>query len=268
MQPLIILGFGNMGAAIVAGALRANVLHPQSVVVVDPSPDRRSDARNLGLVALDAARDALDRSPAAPVLLCIKPQALPAAAADLAPLGDRLVLSILAGVPSDTLRARLGTSRVIRAMPNTPALVGRGITAIDDAADPADTALARRLFEAVGVVVPLPEHLFDAFTALAASGPAYLFHLAEAMIAAAEPLGFSPDQGRAIVRATLSGSAELLARSPEPPETLRARVTSKGGTTAAATAILESRAVHRALVDAIIAARDRASELGRRPGSA
>lgn len=264
MQPLIILGFGNMGSAIAAGALRAGAIDPASTFTADPSPDRRAAATALGLAAHADTSQALRCAPSsAAILLAIKPQMLAAAAPTLAPLGDRLLISILAGTPIARLTEALGTARVSRAMPNTPALVGKGITAIAGIGPDEDLGFVRTLFEAVGSVVPLPESLFDAFTALAASGPAYLFHLAEAMIAAGEALGFSPDQSSAIVRATLAGSAELLARSPEPPESLRARVTSKGGTTAAATAVLESRAVHRALVDAIIAARDRARELGR-----
>lgn len=269
MPPLIILGFGNMGAAIVSGALRAGVLRPEAVVIADPSPDRRNEAAALGLAAFPDASEALRAAPSsAAILLAIKPQMLAAVAPTLAPLGDRPLISILAGTPIARLTEALGTASIIRAMPNTPALIGHGLTALTPASRPEDDALARSLFQSVGDVVTLDESLFDAFTALAASGPAYLFHLAQAMADAGTRMGFDAAQSLDIVRATLSGSAELLARSPDPPETLRARVTSPGGTTAAAIAILESRAVRDAIADAVIAARDRACELGHGSGSA
>ncbi len=149
-------------------------------------------------------------------------------------------------------------------MPNTPAQIVKGITALfpGPGATPKDLATARYLFQAVGKVIDLPESLLDAFTAVAGSGPAYLFHLAESMAAGAEAVGFDRPQALELVRATIAGAAGLLeAATDTDPADLRAMVTSKGGTTAAAITLLEDRAVLPAMRDAITAARDRGREL-------
>jgi pyrroline-5-carboxylate reductase len=275
---LLVIGGGNMGSAIVRGAVRAGVLDPHGVVVVDPDPARHADFASLGAAGhatLDEGLKALEAVEGEPgsaaVLLAVKPQML----ADVSEqargrLGKppRLVMSILAGTTTERLASALG-GRTVRLMPNTPAMIGEGITALcpGPGAGASDEAMARRLFEAVGRVVALPEDLLDAFTGVAGSGPAYIFLLAEGMLAGAEAVGFDRRQGLELVRATLRGAALLLdteaQRDPASadPARLRAMVTSKGGTTAAATAVLERHGMAEALREAVVAARDRGREL-------
>lgn len=294
-RTLIVLGCGNMGRAIVAGGLapRAAVLDPGFLAMADPDPAQRDKARALGVRhvyerAADAFQHLPDHADLGQVLLAVKPQSFGALAGELRPAlagSPRVVITILAGTPSAKIRDALATPnrpgvRVVRAMPNLPASIGRGCTALalGAGANPGDDAFALDLFRAVGptpqpgtslpdAVVRIDESMMDAFTALAGSGPAYLFYLAEAMHAAAVRMGFAPDQALAIVKATLSGAGELLAASPQHPNALRAAVTSRGGTTAAATDLLDHRAAMQTLTEAVIAARDRGTQLALLPSS-
>jgi pyrroline-5-carboxylate reductase len=174
------------------------------------------------------------------------------------------VISILAGTPTKVIRQLLGAGAVVRAMPNTAARIRQSITAISAGSNTAEAqvAEAERLLGALGPTVRIDESLMDAFTALAGSGPAYLFYLAEAMTKAALAIGFDASSADQIVRQTLKGAAALLddARS-ETPANLRAAVTSKGGTTEAAVRVLDDRAVMQSVVDAITRARDRGQEI-------
>lgn len=271
LPALLVIGGGNMGRAIVQRAVQAETLDPARVVVVDPEPARHEPFAAIGLACARtleaglAALAPLEAAEPALVLLAVKPQMLPEVAAQAGGrLRGRAVLSILAGTTTARLADALA-ARPVRLMPNTPAQVGRGITAIcgGDGATEADLAAARRLFESVGRVIDLPEDLLDAFTAVAGSGPAYVFLLAEGLAAGAEAAGFDRQTALRLVRATISGAAALMEAEPETePAELRARVTSKGGTTAAAVGVLEDRAVRDALRDAVLAARDRGRELG------
>jgi pyrroline-5-carboxylate reductase len=176
------------------------------------------------------------------------------------------VLSVVAGIPALRLEAALaeGTA-VVRAMPNTPALVGRGATAIAGGSHVTadDLDWAEGVLSAVGIVVRLPERHLDAVTGLSGSGPAYIFLVAEAMIEAGVLVGLPRDVSRSLTVQTLLGSAELLAGSGDEPEVLRAAVTSPGGTTAAGLRALESRAVRAAVLEAVVAATERSRQLGR-----
>jgi pyrroline-5-carboxylate reductase len=178
----------------------------------------------------------------------------------------RVVITILAGTPTAKVHGAFGgAARVVRAMPNLAATIRQGATAIclGAGALQGDDALARAIFEDVGqLVVTIDESLMDAFTAIAGSGPAYIFYLAESMVHAAVKLGFPPEMARDIVRETVAGSGNLLVQSFDDPGTLRAAVTSKGGTTEAALRVFEARGVKEAIVDALVAARDRGVELG------
>ncbi|MDX2146773.1 MAG: pyrroline-5-carboxylate reductase [Planctomycetota bacterium] len=286
---LAMVGCGNMGRAILLAGLRQGVLDPARTVVAERDAAKRAAlAKDAGLLAsggkrvriVGTARECAALAPAgAPMLLAIKPQMLNEVASELIPVlgswvtaGGRtpLVISILAGATSAGVRAAMGGGvRVVRVMPNLPMSIGLGATAIAHAAPdvtPAEFTFARRLFESSGVVEELPEDLIDAFTAIAGSGPAYAFFLAEAMIAGAIALGVEPQAADRIVRQTLRGSAEMLSRAGESPEQLRLAVTSKGGTTAAAIAVLEAQGVMGTWVAALRAARDRGKELGRTGG--
>ncbi len=269
---LLVIGYGSMGSAIVRGACSANLLAAGDIIVADPEEPRRRAAAADGItsvhaLAIDAIAELQRRESTCcegSILLAVKPQMLP----DLGVshlIGTRRVISILAGMSAARVLASLGgLARVVRVMPNLPAAIGQGATAIARGADPADTAFARSLFGAAGpCVLEIDERLMDAFTALAGSGPAYLFFLAESMIRAGVEMGLTPEQADQAVRATLSGAASLLAADPRDPASLRAAVTSRGGTTAAAIASMEADGMDGALRRAILAAEARGRELGR-----
>jgi len=202
------------------------------------------------------------------VVVAVKPGDVPAAlesaASALAP--GTLVVSIAAGVTLATLEELLPGYPVVRAMPNTPALVRRGAAAIaaGSLADEEHLTRAERILAAVGTVTRVPESLMDAVTGLSGSGPAYVFLLDEALIDAGVGVGLPRPVAQALVIQTLLGSATLLAEGPEGPEALRAAVTSPGGTTAAGLAALESRAVRAAFLEAVAAATERSRQMGQK----
>jgi pyrroline-5-carboxylate reductase len=269
---LITIGGGTMARAILFGAVRQGLYAPTELLVVEPNADARGvfeGAAVRAVAGLDEVGPLLSAQPAPVVLLAVKPQSLEAVSKQWGGAGLRfggVVISILAGTPSHKVRSALGGSaRVVRAMPNTPARIGQGATAVSlgEGARAEDVELAVRLFAALGPVVEVvPEAHMDAVTALSGSGPAYLFYLAEAMLAAATDAGLDPRAADALTRQTLLGAAALLSQSPgETPEALRAAVTSKGGTTEAACRVLDDRRVKEALRDAVLRARDRGREL-------
>ena len=261
MVALCVVGGGKMGAALVGGLLQAGWA-AADVAVAEPVAARRDElAALLPGVATSAAPVAADG-----VLLATKPGDVPAAARAAAAAGCRRVLSIAAGVTTAAIEAALpaGTP-VVRAMPNTPALVGAGAAAIAPGAHASDDDLAwaEGLLGAVGVVVRVKEGLLDAVTGLSGSGPAYVFLVAEALVEAGVLVGLPRDVATTLAQHTLLGAARLLVESGEPAEALRAQVTSPGGTTAAGLRALEDRAVRAALLAAVEAAAARSAELGR-----
>jgi pyrroline-5-carboxylate reductase len=201
------------------------------------------------------------------VVWAVKPQVFPLAAPACAPhVGGALQLSIMAGTRTDAIAAATGTQRVVRAMPNTPALIGQGIAGLyaRPAVDAAGRALTEMLLAPTGRTLWLArESDLDAVTALSGSGPAYVFYFIEAMMQAGVEMGLTAAQSRELAQATFAGAAALAAQSDEAPEVLRERVTSKGGTTYAALTSLEADGVKAAFVRALHAARTRAEELGR-----
>ncbi len=259
---LVLLGCGKMGTALLTGWLAAGI-PAASVWVLEPNP---SDwLKSLG-VHLNLP---LPKSPAV-ALVAVKPQMMGAALPALQALGNgtTLFISIAAGTPIAAFEAALGPrTPIVRTMPNTPAMVGRGITGIcaNALAGSRGLALARTLMRAVGQVVDLDgEHQIDAVTALSGSGPAYVFHLIEAMAAAGEAEGLSPTVAMQLARATVSGAGELAHRAPETAAQLRVNVTSPGGTTAAALAHLmdPETGLTSLLRRAVHAAAERGRELG------
>jgi pyrroline-5-carboxylate reductase len=198
-------------------------------------------------------------------VIAVKPADVAEACRTVADAGIARVLSIAAGVRIGQLESWLAPkSAVIRAMPNTPALIGAGAAAVapGSAASEDDLSWAEGILRAVGVVERVDEPLLDAVTGLSGSGPAYVFLLAEALIEAGVHAGLPRPTSRALVVQTLLGSARLLAESGDDPEQLRAAVTSPGGTTAAGLRVLEARAVRSAIVDAVLAAAERSRQLG------
>ncbi len=281
---LAIIGGGNMGKAILSGGVNAKLLTPSRVCVAEHDDTRRARIAALGVKVVPDAREALawlGKSAPIPaegqVLLAIKPQSLSTLAAECGaqptgetlphPCAGRIIISILAGITSERIHRELGGDcNVIRAMPNLPASIGKGATAlcVGKGATDADTAFAELLFKGVGsLVLRIEERLMDAFTALAGSGPAYVFYLAQAMIQAGIDLGFTLEQSTSITRATIAGSGLLLEQSSQSPTDLRAAVTSKGGTTQAATEVLDEAGVTKTFIAAIQAAEARGRDLGR-----
>jgi pyrroline-5-carboxylate reductase len=266
-QSLALVGAGKMGGALLKGWL-AGGLAPIRVTLIDPSPAPEiaalATARGIALNPPAAAR----KSPEV-LVLAVKPQMLDSAAPDLADLADAqtLVVSIIAGKTIANLRARLpGAHAFVRAMPNTPAAVGRGVTgaAANAAVTERQRELTQRLLGAVGAFDWLPdEGLIDAVTALSGSGPAYVFALVEALAEAGAALGLANDLAMRFARATVEGAGELMFREPEtPPRVLRENVTSPGGTTAAALAVLRGPDGFAPLMRrAVAAAHKRAGEL-------
>ena len=236
---LLLLGCGKMGSALLEGWL-AGGLPPAAVTVIEPDPGERLHALAAEGLALNAP---LPADPAVAVL-AVKPQAMAAALPALAALGESttLFVSIAAGTPIARLEAALGArTPIVRAMPNTPAAIGRGITALVGNASPGAGALdlAETLMAAVGRTVRLAdESQMDAVTAVSGSGPAYVFLTIEALAAAGEAEGLPPDLALALARATVAGAGALAEASDKPPSALRTDVTSPGGTTAAALAVL------------------------------
>jgi len=259
---LVLLGCGRMGTALLTGWLAAGV-PAASVWVIEPTP---TDWLRGAGVHLN------ERLPAAPAVavLAVKPQMMGAALPALQALGNgpTLMLSIAAGTSIATFEASFGSQTpIVRTMPNTPAMVGRGITGIcgNARATGAHLALARALMQAVGQVVDLDgEHQIDAVTAVSGSGPAYVFHLIEAMAAAGVAAGLSEAVAMQLARATVCGAGELAHQSPDSATQLRINVTSPGGTTAAALAVLmdEMQGFPALLRRAVQAAADRGRELG------
>ena len=250
-----------MGEALVAGLLSAGWARPDEVLVVEPVAARREQLgeRYPGLALADAAQ------PAEGAVVAVKPGDVEAACRAAAAAGVSRVLSVAAGVRLADLESWLGGGvPVVRAMPNTPALVGAGAAAIaaGSAAIDDDLDWAEEVLSAVGVVERVTERLLDAVTGLSGSGPAYVFLLAEALIEAGVLVGLSRATSRTLVLQTLLGSARMLVESGEDPEQLRAAVTSPGGTTAAGLQALEARAVRRAFAEAVLAAATRSKELG------
>jgi pyrroline-5-carboxylate reductase len=258
------VGGGNMASALIGGLVRDGG-DPASVRVVEPEPAQRERlATAFGVTAQEAADARL--ADAAIVVWAVKPQAFAAAAVPCAPfVGGALQLSVMAGVRSGAIARATGSRRIVRAMPNTPALIGQGIAGLHAGPEvgAGERAAVERLLAPTGATLWVDaEADLDAVTALSGSGPAYVFYLLEAMTHAAQAMGLDAARGRALAIATVGGAAALAARSAEPPEALRRQVTSPQGTTHAAMTVLEAAGVRDRLVEAIVAAQRRARELG------
>lgn len=269
---LAIIGVGKMGEALLAGVLRGG-WPAADLRAVDAAPGRADQiAAQYGVAALPDPAACAD---ADVVLVAVKPADTAAVAQQL---GDAargrgtaapIVISAAAGVPIAMYERRLPAgSPVIRVMPNTPALIGQGMTAISpgQAAGAAQLGLAHRIFAAVGDVVDVPEAQLDAVTAISGSGPAYVFLLAEALADAGAALGLDPGVALALARQTLAGSGAMLRESADSPAALRQAVTSPGGTTAAALEVFAARDLPGIVREAAGAAARRGAQMGEQFG--
>jgi len=266
---LAFVGGGNMASAILGGLIAAG--HPASrVVVVEPYAPQADIVREKFGVRVETAGGAA-LAGADIVVWAVKPQVFGEAAAPCAPfVGAALHLSVMAGIRSDSVARATGSERVVRAMPNTPALIGEGIAGLyaRAAVTGADRAAIERVLAPTGETLWMAQESdLDAVTALSGSGPAYVFFFLEAMMQAATDMGLDAEQGRRLALATFKGATSLARASDETPQTLRSRVTSKGGTTYAAIGAMEAAGLKPAIVQALRAAQARARELGDEFGS-
>jgi pyrroline-5-carboxylate reductase len=259
---LLMVGGGSMGSALLNGLIAGAWAPAGELAVSDPDPAVRRRLAELhpdlevvdGPVAADSA------------VLAVKPDVAEQVLRTLAGVGVRRVLSIVAGLSTARLEAALQPGDVvIRAMPNTPALLGAGVAGMSggSAATADDLTWAEGILLSVGEVVRLPERHLDAVTAVSGSGPAYVFLVAEALIDAGVTAGLTREVSRQLVVGTVLGAARMMAESDEEPGDLRAAVTSPGGTTAAAVRTLEFKAVRSAFIEAVAAAAERSRQLGR-----
>jgi pyrroline-5-carboxylate reductase len=272
------IGGGNMAAALIAG-LAGKLTPGANIHVVDPNPASLDKLRQeYGVTVTGGAGEAVG---AAEVLvLAVKPQVMHEVTQQLLPLlqaaqaagRSPLVLSIAAGIRSVDLSRWLGDyPAIVRTMPNTPALIGMGVTGMVASAGVSaqQREAADQILRAVGATVWLDDEAkIDAVTAVSGSGPAYVFYFIEAMQQAAEELGLTAEQGKQLAMATFTGSAQLAAQSSDPVPLLREKVTSKGGTTYAALSSMEAHGVKASIIAAVKAAAARGKELGEQMGAA
>lgn len=249
-----------MGAALVGGLLDSEVFAPSQIAVVEVRSDRRTELAEMfpGVLVADEVPPCLG------ALLAVKPGDVPNAASAAVVAGATRVLSIAAGVRLVTIEAATGSGvAVLRAMPNTPALVGLGVSALaaGSAAGADDVGWAEQILCAVGIVEQMPEADLDAFTGVAGSGPAYVFIVAEALVDAAVAEGLPQATAERVVSQLLLGASTLLDQRGDPRQ-LRAMVTSPGGTTAAGIAVLEDHSIVDLFAKAVRAATERSRELG------
>ncbi len=264
---LVIVGGGQIGSAIAAGLLDASWCEPAAVCIVEIDRARREALFEMypGCVVTDVVDLALVDEATGGVL-AVKPEAAEGAARVLGASGVRRVLSIVAGLSTSRIEAVLpGQAAVVRAMPNTPVLVRKGVSAIAGGshATAEDLDWAEDVLGALGAVVRLAERHLDVVTGLSGSMPAYLYLVVEALIEAGVLQGLTRETASTLVIGTLEGAGVLLAASGETPESLRAQVTSPGGTTAAGLRALEARAVRSAFLEAVASATERSRQLGR-----
>jgi pyrroline-5-carboxylate reductase len=263
------IGGGNMGEALVRGLIRAKLARPQEIFVSEPDRARRD--RLVRGQRVRAAADNMDLvRRVGLVVLAVKPQILPAVLAEIAPAVDRatLVVSIAAGVPLALLADRLKSGRLVRAMPNTPALVGEGATAVawGRGVTAADKAFVRRFFDAVGSTVEVAEGLMDAVTGLSGSGPAYVFTVIQALADGGVQAGLPRSTALHLAAQTVLGAARMVLEMRVNPVELRDQVASPGGTTIRGIAELEQRGLSGALRAAVQAAAARSRELAEKSG--
>ena len=265
-KPVGIIGGGNMGEALIAGVTQSGLLSPEELLFFEPRFDRRDYLREKYRVPpAPNNQDLVSHSPI--VILAVKPQSVPEVLPEIAHSmkRDHFLISICAGVPLDYIQSFFPIpTRMVRAMPNTPALIQKGATALaaSPKAQPEDLSTAEAIFQAVGITVVVKESLMDAVTGLSGSGPAYAFAVIEALAAGGVKEGLSQDAALALTTQTVLGAAHLIQTTGKHPATLRDQVCTPGGTTTAGLYAMEEGGFRLALMNAVIAATRRSKELG------
>lgn len=264
-RTIAFLGAGNMAEAMIRGLLRGEHFAPEQITASGPREERMAELRDR--FGIRTTNDNREAATADIVVLSTKPQILSRVLAEVgsAIRADALVISIAAGVPIAAIQARLVSGvRVVRAMPNTPALVDAAATAIagGEHASPADMDDARQIFDSIGITVVLEESQLDAVTGLSGSGPAYVFLILEALSDAGVKVGLSRRTSQLLAAQTLLGSAKLLLETNEHPGKLKDMVTSPGGTAITGLHTLENGGLRTTLINAVEAATKRSVELG------
>jgi len=269
-QHIAFIGGGNMASAIIGGLIKQGY-SPSQIDVVEPLAEARERLQSSYAVIAQAEPGGfLNRANL--VIWAVKPQTFKEAALQVRPhTQSALHLSVAAGIRSDSIAHWLGTERIVRAMPNTPALIGKGIAGLfaRSAVTSADQDWIGQVMATTGEFLWLDaEEKLDAVTALSGSGPAYVFYLMEAMTTAGAEMGLTREQAHQLTLATFVGASELAKSASEPPKVLRQRVTSKGGTTFAAISSMDDDDLRAQFINAIYAARQRSRELGEEFGAA
>ncbi len=261
------VGGGNMAESLLAGLLRKGLARPDWLVVSDPLSSRRELlGHNFGVVVTADNRTAVRGADI--VVLCVEPQMLDDVLAELAPVlqSQPLVISVAAGYPLSRVRDHLKTvTRLVRAMPNTPSMIGEGVTAVSLAPglSPEDSDRTQWLFESVGKVVMVEERLMDAVTGLSGSGPAYIFAMIEALADGGVLAGLPRSTAQQLAAQTVAGAARMVLEQGEHPAVLKDRVASPGGTTIAGLSRLEQGRLRATMISAVEAATQRSQELGK-----
>jgi len=263
-KKLAFIGAGNMAEAIISGLINTHAVYAGSIAVFDINKERLDYIAQKYKVQktgsnFDAVKDADI------VILAVKPQNLSGLEKNLMPDTGKIIISILAGTPATKLEKFFGPAyvRVVRVMPNTPALVGKGMSAVAGGthATPDDVEITKFIFEKLGKVIVTKESMLDLVTGVSGSGPAYVFYFAQALRDAAIELGMEPDQAYMLAKQTIYGSAELMVQSADSPEELRRKVTSKGGTTERGIGVLEESGFKTIILKTVRAAMERSKEL-------
>ncbi|HPJ93249.1 MAG TPA: pyrroline-5-carboxylate reductase [Deltaproteobacteria bacterium] len=266
MRSIGFIGAGNMAEAIIGGIVKKGLYEPSEIMIHDVSQDRLDFlSSTFGVVNATGPQQLLAEVPI--VILAVKPAILPVVVNESKELlAGKLVISIAAGIPIDTIVNILGdNARVIRVMPNTPALIGEGASALasSQACSSEDIACAKSIFSAVGMCIELEERLINAVTALSGSGPAFCFMFIEALSDGGVRSGLPRDTALALAAATLKGAAGMVLETGKHPGVLKDMVTSPSGTTIEGVSVLESRGFRSAVTDAVHAAYKRACDLAK-----
>lgn len=264
-KKIAVIGGGKMGSIIASGLIRHQIVSSKNIVVTDIDPAKLKSLRS-SLKVRATSDNAKAAKEAHIIVLAVKPQNMAATLEQIKPAVDqsKVVISIAAGITTKFIETSLGKNiRVVRVMPNTPALVGEGAAAVAAGrfAKPNDIEMARVIFDALGVTIEVKERLMDAVTGLSGSGPAYFFLMIEALIEAGVKTGLTKDMAKKLAVQTMLGAARLCIESGREPSELREMVTSPNGTTFAGLKVLEEKNYRRIIVAAVEAATNRSREL-------